>query len=224
MDSDEVNSISDTIESAQVAEIVRETYDDLVSTLTIPEREALIHLEALSDVTRPNFLRIPDNLKNIVWLRYAGAVVDYLTPEQFIDYVIKNPGDATVSDPITDVEYTVANDKNPIFYTCFDDTYLVFSSFNQDVESTLQESNSLAYGSISTSFLLEDDFICDLDENLFPLLLAEAKNACFTNLKQVSNANEERRARRQLVRVQNEFSKTKTDPKSRLPNYGRIAP
>ena len=44
LDSDEVNSISDTPESLQVANIVRTTYEDLVSLLDLPEHFSFFEL------------------------------------------------------------------------------------------------------------------------------------------------------------------------------------
>ncbi len=222
MDSDEVNSISDTVESLQVAEIVRATYEYIVATLSIPERRALVHLESLADLDRPNYLKVPDTVKDIGWLKYNEKDVTYLSPSDFINYVIKNPGTLTVSD-FGGVDFTIVTDRDPKYWTSFDDTYLVFDGYSSSEESTLQEHKSLAFAEMDRPFRLEDDFICDLDANLFPLLQSEAKNAAFVSLKQVSNSVEDQRARRSLVRAQNELSKTnKPDPRDRLPNYSRI--
>jgi len=221
MDSDEVNSISDTVESLQVAEIVRETYEDIIATLSIPETRSLTHLESMADVTRPNYLKIPDGVKEINWMKYNNKDVEYKTPREFIDYMITVNSGVEVND-FNNVTYLVDNTQDPKFWTCFDDEHVVFSSFNQAAESTLQEVNSLAYADINNPFEVDDDFIPHLDDNLFPLLLSEAKKACFINLKQVSNSNEELRARRQLVRAQNELNRASTGrPADRLPNYGR---
>jgi hypothetical protein len=221
MNSDEVNSISDTVESLQVANIVRESYEYLVATLRIPERQSLVHLEGLADVDRPNYLRIPDTVKDIQWIKYNGADVDYLVPEDFINYTLMNPGTLSVSD-FGGVSYTIVTDRDPKYWTCFDDQYLVFDAFNSSDEATLQESKSMSFVDLDRTFRLEDDFICDLDANLFPLLFNEAKSVSFIDLKEVSNSGAEARSRRSLVRAQNELSKT-SRPKAadRLPNYGR---
>lgn len=221
MDSDEVNSISDTPEAMQVAEIVRSTYEDLVATLRIPERMALVRLEALADPARPNYLKIPETVKDFKWIRYNGLEITWLTPELFIDYVVQRDEGVDVED-WDGVTYKVRTDQAPTYWTSFDDEYVVFDSFNIDEESTLQESKSMAYADMNRTFSLEDDFICDLDSNLFPLLINEAKAICFVDLKQVSNSKTEQNARRQLVRVQNDLSRT-ARPKAidRLPNYSR---
>jgi hypothetical protein len=221
MDSDEVNSIGDTVESNQVAEIVRETYEDLVSTLSIPERRALSHLEGVADTNRPNYLRIPDNVKEVLWIKYADNDLDFLDTETFMKYVLSYGGSATVTDT-NGVSYSIPDNESPKYWTSFDDEYVVFNAYNVDTESTLQSSNSLAFVEFNNDFQLTDSYVPDIDENLFPLLLSESKKASFVNLKQVSNSNEEARSRRQLVRVQNDLSRSKQGkPIDRLPNYGR---
>lgn len=221
MDSDEVNSISDTVESLQVAEIVRETYEDLVATLEIPERQALLQLESVSDTTRPNYLRIPDKVRRVEWIRYRGNLINYLTPDEFIRLVSQNTKGTNTKD-FNGISYLVTNNKDPKWWTTFNDHYIAFDSYNASTESTLEEINTMCFGSLNYDFVMDDTFIPHLDENMFPLLLSEAKAACFINLKQVSNSKEEQRARRSLTRVQNELSRTsRGNPADRLPDYGR---
>ena len=52
MDSDEVNSISDSTESLQIANIVRSVYYDLINRAKLPEHFTLVTLEASVDNTR----------------------------------------------------------------------------------------------------------------------------------------------------------------------------
>jgi hypothetical protein len=222
IDGDEVNSISDTVESMQVAQEIRTTYYDLIATLSLPERRGLTHLDSLADVTRPNYLRIPDEVKDITWVRYNDVLVNYLDPKSFLDRIFSTSvGNFAVSD-LGGVSYNVLSNRDPLYYTSFDDTHLAFDSFNVAAESTLQASNSLVYADLNHQFRLEDDFTADIDDNIYPTFLAEAKNACFINMKQVSNSNEAARARRGLVRMQNEFYRTaRGNPAKRLPDYGR---
>lgn len=221
MDSDEVNSITDTVEAMQVATIVKETYEDLVSTLEIPERKVLFHLESEANTDRANYLSVPADITDVYWIKYNGVDVTYLEPDVFINMVLREPGTQTVKDPFQDLEYQIINDRDPRYYTTFDDAHLVFDSFNVNAESTLQGVNTMCYGAKVATLELDDNAIPWLDHNFFPTLLAEAKTSCFVNLKQVSNSKEEVRARRGLVRIQNELSKVKRSPTDRLPNYGR---
>jgi len=70
MNSDEVNHISDTTESMQVASVVRDTYYELASNRLWPTNKQLITLTALSNSARRTHLRIPDNVAVVRDIRY----------------------------------------------------------------------------------------------------------------------------------------------------------
>lgn len=214
MSSDEVNSISDTVESQQVAEEIRTTFFELFSNRSIPEFEGLIALEAVSG--KPNQLKIPDNVTNIKWVKYRNArvnddsnfqTVNYVSPEDFIERFVTNREsqfssytDVTLLDS-SPVEYRIATNSVPTHYTIFEsDNVMVFNSFDEDLESNLTASNSIAWGTLQQTFTLSDDFIPPIDANMFPHLLHEARSACFINIKELPNSKEEQRAKRQLIR------------------------
>lgn len=70
MDSDEVNSIDDTIEAQQVANVIKNVYNDIVSTIELPEQYELFQLEASGNATKPVVMKRPFNFSNIEWLKY----------------------------------------------------------------------------------------------------------------------------------------------------------
>jgi hypothetical protein len=238
MDAEEVSSIGDTIESQQIADEIKTTYYDNLGNFEIRSRFVPIQLEALADPTdRPNVLKIPDEVDTIEWIKYnKGTVADpdyydvcFLSPEDFLE-IIEGRVTTTGTNLITvkfngsdAVPYQIINNAYPTYYTCFDDEYIVFDSYNASVDSTLQNSKSFAWAEVLPSWTVSDTFTPDLHSKFFPLLLAEAKSACFINYKGVSNAKEEQRARRQLVRLQNNRHRLKPQqvkaPSSG--NYGR---
>lgn len=219
MDSDEVNSIGDTVESLQVAETVRETYWDITENSDIPGMKGLIGLTNSGDVDRPNILNVPEDGVRVEWLRYNNQLVSYLSPHDFVQYVLYQQ----------DSESTITVDKLPIvtnaapkYWTSFDDQSMFFNSYDSDEDSTLQQSKALCWGVRNHTFTMSDTFIPDLPSELFPMLLSEAKNSCFVNFKQVANSNEQRKATRQNIRWQNNKHKSgHPRPIDRLPNYGR---
>jgi hypothetical protein len=232
MDSDEVNSIGDTIESLQVAEVLKETYFELFTNADIPEHRALVQLESVSDVNRPNYLKIPDSVRKILWVKYDDRSEDKtnykelipLPPHSFFDYTASQAGQANTIEVVTEngIRLYVGSNRQPTYWTSFDDNYIITDSYDADIESTLQQSKSLAYVQKELSWQTEDDFIPLLDANMFPQLLAEAKNTCFVNFKQTANQNEQRKAFRQRVKSQNDqFRAAVRRPIDRLPNYGR---
>lgn len=204
---DAVNSIADTQESYDVSNYIKETYDELFSQADIPELKGLVQLEGLGDVSRPNYLRIPDNVTSLSWIKYRDTVdntyydVKPLTREQFLDIIMSRSNDST--EQVTDFSgatFLIANDKHPTYWTTFDDRHVIFDSWNQGVENTVHQSNTLSWGSIEKPWVHEDSFIPPIDPDLFPRLLAEAKSVSFVNIKNITSAKEEQRSRRHLIK------------------------
>lgn len=233
LDTDEISSISDTVESLQIAEIIKETYDEQFNNIMVPELRGLVQLEGLADVNRPNYLRIPENVNKIEWVKYrnyrGGNVlvdVEYIDPDEFLLnqlYVMEGANTRPVLDD-SGTTYYIYNNAIPSHYTLFNDQFLVFNSFDEESEATMHASNTLAFGWMTPEFNLEDNFIPHLDANLFPLLLAEAKSTAFINLKQISSSKEEQRARRQRIRMQNDQFKARRaqyDYWNSGPNFAR---
>src|ERR1700761_8266379 len=73
MSSDEINSISDTTESMQVATIVRQKYFDIINRLDLPDHEQLIQLTASNSNLTPVLMYIPDGTASIQWLKYFDS-------------------------------------------------------------------------------------------------------------------------------------------------------
>jgi hypothetical protein len=102
----------------------------------------------------------------------------------------------------------------------------MFDSYDAVVDPTgLVASKTLCWGAIIPVWTHNDVFTPDIDDNIFPLLLAEAKSLCFVNMKQQPNAKIERQARNQKVYLQNDKYRTRqaqeasTSPTG--PDYGR---
>lgn len=223
MNSDEVNSITDTVESQQVAMEIETTYLDLYSNRDIPEFEGIITLDWPGDTDFPNALQVPAEDIRIKWIKYLNYrttqptydMVHYLDPEEFIKRIVE-PGPSDFSTYTTvpliagsPTMYTIPTNRGPSYYTIFNDNnILIFDAFDAEQESHLTGANSLAWGISNLSFQMADDYIPPIPANLFPHLLAEAKSACFINIKEIANSKEEQRARRQLVRSQFRLNKT----------------
>ncbi len=71
--SDEVNSISDTTESRQVADILKTTYFNVINRAEFPEHRKLLQLTAPTDDTTPVLMYVPDGVGKIEWLKYFNA-------------------------------------------------------------------------------------------------------------------------------------------------------
>jgi len=232
MDSDEVNSISETVEAEQVANIIKTTYYELLGFRLWPHTEELISLEPSADVNKPTHMRMPTNLIKMGDVRYDKRLeatdpllyqaVYRLDPEEFLDTLYgRNSTDTTVDtiDESATVKLLIYNDRAPLYWTSFDDENIVFDSYDNTLDTTLQSSKVVCHALIDPTFSLTDDFTPDMPVKAFPYLLSEAKSVCFNALKQQPNVKEEQRSRRQRHWLSRE--KFREGGGIRYPNYGR---
>lgn len=230
MDSEAVNSISDSVEAQQVASVIEDTYYNIISNRDIPELKRIINLTSLSDSTRPTHFKYPDNVKQLEEIRYNIApsgsvtysVVPYIDPLEFIARQSTDE-DATAIIQVPDVDtsavFLIRNDTMPTYYTSFDDEHIVFNAYDASVETIMQASKTMAYGTVYPTFSMTDTFEPHLDDNMMPYLLAESKSVCFSLFKSGSDAKVEQAARRLKSYVQNDMYRTKQANKR--PHYGR---
>jgi len=219
MEDDEVNSISDTVSSLDVARTVVSIFDEIAAQLEFPANDTLIQLESLSDVNRPNYLRMTDNIKQIHWFKYNNKDVKYLSPREFVDMIFKRDEGVDVED-FGGITFKILSDKDPDYWTTFDDEYIVTDSFLIDDGSTLLSNKSACWAAKTPTLEMSDEAIPDLPTNLFPLLISRSIARCFVNFKQVANSEEASSARQTLVRHQNVMFRH-NNRKYSGPNYGK---
>jgi hypothetical protein len=228
MDSEDVNSISDTVEAMQVAKVVEDTFYNLVSTRDIPEHHSLVKLTALSDSVYPTHFSYPDNVKciNAIWydksddgtLEYGG--VKWVEPHEFLRRTDgRSENYTSVPDKVAGTNLRIANNVMPSFYTSFDDDYIVMDAHKSTVDTTLVSSKTRAMGVTIPVFSQTDAYVPDLDGSMFPYLIAEAKSVCFSLFKGGPDPKVDQAARRQKSYVQNDMYKTVRENKR--PKYGR---
>jgi len=218
MDSDPVSSIDETVESIQVAELVRESFFDLMSQRDWPFLSTLSALEGLGDVANPTKMKIPDGMNKVQWIKMYKKDVMWLRPEEFQHMLDNRTPDNTV---VNSNGYVI--NRDPIYWTSYDDKFVFFDGYDSDKTTTLIGADSKVYGTKVAQWQHVDTFIPDIPEKFFPTLLAEAKSQAFVNLKQQANNREEAKARRGRVIMQNEswrneFGEIKYNRKV---NYGR---
>jgi hypothetical protein len=219
MDSDEVNSISDTVEATQIANICKSVYFDVITTVDLPEHIELMTVTGLSNSSKPNFMDA-NSITEIKSLRYNVSetgdltykTIEYVPPEDFLQRVTKR--DTTdsnvliVTDPVSNISIPVITDKMPDYYTSFDDRYLCFDSYKSTIDTTLQTSKTMVLGIKIPTFTLTDSFTPDLDDTIFPYYLSEAKARCLSLLKGGADLKVEQFAKKHRYFQRNNRSKT----------------
>lgn len=210
MDSDEVNSIDDTVESQQVAAIVRSVYQNMISNRNWPHTKRPVKIVPYSDSEYPTHMRLQDEIKELCFINY-NVIKDgetrkryqrmtWLEPDDFLRQANSLNTDAGNVDIVVDpsgIEIAIRNDMAPKYYTSFDDDTLVFNSYNKEVDDTLQQSKTQAHAYIMPKWSHTDDFVPDLPSEAFMALIAEVKSVAFVEIKQQENAKAEQTSRRQ---------------------------
>src|SRR6267154_3232567 len=340
MSSDEVNSISDTTESLQVANIIQNKYRDIVAREGTVPYKRLFHLDSSGDANAPVLMYVPSDVSKVSWLKYFdsdpsdgqqsdefgafshdlntdvsttpswsttsttsnsislgshtftvgsgliitvgdgvlaesgtnsmfGTVTSYssttlvinvtsvigsdtytswvifqstgvnspagfkyvtiLPIQQFLDMInALNPSDSNVrtftfTEQGNNFTFYYKNDRQPQYCTVIGNSYVIFDSFAEDFDTTLQSAKTMCFGEVIPDFSLTDNFIPELDDNLFPLLLNEAKALAFYELKQMPHAKAEQEIKRQWSAVQsNKAISDKPSFFDQLPNFGRV--
>ena len=227
MDSEDVNSISDSIEAEQIASVVRDVYYNMVSTRMIPEHQELVKLVSLSNSARPTHFQVPDSVKRIDFIRYNVSTtsdtefkeIQYIEPLLFLTLHQDGANVTTVYDVNGNTPLLIRNDQMPTYYTSFDDLHIVMDSYKSDTDQILAENKTQALGHKIPTFTISDNFTPDLDEVLFPYLLAESKSTCFSLFKSGVDQKIEQAARRQKSYMQSDMYRVKKENKR--PYYGR---
>lgn len=232
MDSDEVNSINDSVESLQVAQIINTTYFEIMADGKFPHLGGLLQLTASGNTAKPTHMTMGDDVQYIEWIKYNTrtstdtkdiyTAMTYEEPQAFIERVNSRDNSLSTVTTVADasgINLNIINDTAPKYYTSFDEEGIVFDSHDSALDSTLQASKIQVYGYREPVFTLADDFVADLPSKAFPYFLAEAKSVCFNALKQAANPKEEQRADRQRKRLSGD--RWRLEGGVKYPNYGR---
>jgi hypothetical protein len=222
MDSDEVNSITDTTESLQVAQVVRTTYSHIIDGRDWPHLYTLFQITGWSDGDKPTHLTIPEDVVEVMWLKYDKKEVAYKSPESFLQLVdVRDPALTTV-DTVVDVSGVslyILNDRAPSYWTSFDEKTIIFDSYDSAVENTIVTAKTQAYGKRLPVFTMEDSFVPDLPAQAFSYLLAESKAHASMSLRQAQDGKAEQYSLTQRRRMSQEAWKVQGGVT--IPNYGR---
>lgn len=234
IDGDEVNSIDDTIESSQVAAIIRSTYQAMMSNRNWPHTRKLIQIEPSGDLSLPTHMTLQEDIKEISLVNYNKAKlvhgdrriieeVKYIDQDDFLR--VCNTRDntqanyLTVIDPISLVQLTIRTDTAPTYFTSFDDKTLIFDSYDKSVDDTLQKNKIQVYAYTIPAWVHQDDAIPNLPDMAFTALLEEAKSRAALKIRQQPDQKAEQESQRQhrwLARKDRRVAGG-----IRFPNYGR---
>jgi hypothetical protein len=223
MDSDEVNSISDTTEAQQVVEIIQTVYYDIVGIGELPRDDDLFQLTASGDPDKPTVMALPSDVNDIRWVKYDYHTTDdtrvnyqKVTPMPLVDFIEMVTTFDTDEANVLAYTHEVGSstwtlycktDNPPKYYTTTNDNTVLFDSYDNEVDTTLQTSKTMCYGQKAFPWTNEDSFVPPLDDKQSQRLLHEAKALAFAELKQAQHLKAEKSARE--IRIDQQTSKNK---------------
>lgn len=191
MDSDNVSSIYDTEEAEQIANIAKQTYEYMHSVYDWPYQKKLYSLQGLNDTDFPTYLRIPQEVSEVLWVKYRGEPIGYISPEKFIEVSDSrrqayDNGDTRIEkvDSLEGISLYIRNDRDPDCYTSFDNKHLITLSYDSTKDTTLHENNTSAHCVITPSLVIADNTVPFLPDNMFPHFQAEVNKAAHLYLRQ----------------------------------------
>jgi len=198
MDSDPVTTYDDTVESRQVADILRTTYYNLIDGRDWPNLYSMFTLTETSAST-PCTMTIPTATIDLKWVKYnVRSSTD--TKDRYQEIIFKEPRefmalldarDSSASNidqkTISSIKYNFYNDRAPTYYTSINETTAIFDAYDVDVETYLKTTKTQVYGKSYPTVTLSDGMYFDLPPDAFSLLLEEAKSRAFVELKQINN-------------------------------------
>lgn len=210
MDSDEVNSINDTVESQQVANIIKSCYNEMLSNRNWPHLRKLVQFDSLADIGKPNYMKLPSGIKELILFKYNCQTEDktnilyrdvtYKEPDSFLRFVSQRNSESDNVIAVQDFSGTtllIQNDKAPQYWTSFDDCHIVTDSYDKSVDDTLKSSKTQCMAYIEPTWVHTDTAVPALPEEAFAALIEEAKSTAFIVLKQMANQKAEQKAGRQ---------------------------
>lgn len=231
LDGDNVNSVNDTVESQQVAQIVKTCYLEIMANRNWPHMGTPFNLNAVGSVSYPTSFNLPENIKEMQWFKYncRGTTdtrdkyrdIRYMQPKDFVDSLQNRESSASNVQVvnISGLRLFIRNDKAPEYWTSFDDSTVICDAYDSSVDSVLQTGKSNCWGIKYPEWSGLDDSIPDLPVEAFPALLEEAKSTAFYVLRQVANEKAEQKAGRQQRWLSRKGWRTSGGVK--YPDYGR---
>lgn len=204
LDSDPVDSYTDTVESRQVSQVLQTVYFNIVDSREWPHFLKTFTITQTSGST-PTHMTIPNDVASIKWIKYDNGtnytLVKFLEPWRFMEILDARTSGTTITDS-NNIKYKILTNVTPTYWTTFDEQTAIFDSYNNGVESFLATTKTQCYGMKYPTLTISDGVFVDLPVELYSLLLAEAKAASFRVIKQTVNPAAEFFAQSQRVKFQ----------------------
>jgi hypothetical protein len=119
-------------------------------------------------------------------------------------------------------DFYYMNDKQPQYCCIIGNQYIIFDSFDNTQDDTLQSSKTMCWGWVYPPLVMSDNAYPPIEDQTFPLFLNDAKALAFYELKKMPHQRAEEEVGRQVVSLQKwKAIANKPGYFDELPNFGR---
>lgn len=228
MGSDEVSNYDDTVESYQVALLVKQAFYDCAVELGLPEHESLYQLEASGDNAKPCIMTIPTTATRLDTILYDNKALtdtnskmepvlwmdwqDFIRMQTALAGESSDVGQQVISNNSQSFNIMYRSNAFPRYYTTTDENTLIFDGYDSSVDTTLAKAKTMVYGAVYPTFTLSNAAYPDLSPTQFPYLISKAKTRAFKELKQQDNTESASETRKQKIVIQKRQHLIKGDP------------
>ena len=229
-----VNDLNDTPTSRRITKFAKEVYEQERVYGQWPHLKFIGQLTGLGDTNQPTVMKIPDAVSDVDIVRYQYTddngnvrkpIITHIEdPQEFLELTLsRNSADSNVEVKNVPSEDTISifvyNDREPKYWTTFDDDYIVMDAYDSSVEATLQGSKSVVTGLKETDWTVDKAFVPDLPSDMFPYYLSRVIVVSAERLTEEVAASDRQAEQRGRAYVR--FEGGKTDVKYRKKKFGR---
>ena len=234
MESDEVVSVVDTVESRILYDLIGEVYEDIIAHHDWHWLARNIQLTSSVSTARPTEFTVPSSVRQLMWVQYNKKDQKLYFPSDFLarsNSMNTANAEVTAVTDTTGLPYAVFNNRPPTCFFSPDDSRVIFDGFDSAVDTNnyMETSKCIAYV-IADPVLAwpdVDDASADAHVPTLPskfsnLFMAGSKSKAFLEMKQDGNPIAERTYQRGLNKFLKDESviQQNSDWETR-PNYGR---
>lgn len=199
LESDDVDSVLETVESEQVARIVIRVFSNLIAGRDWPHLEKVTQLLEIS--TMSTGFKLSPEMRKIINVKYNKLLsigdrdryteMRYTEWSEFVKMLEQR--NSLSSDIVIDTtvdgltKLNILKNKQPQYYTVYSNDFLILDSYNEAIEPRAQTTSLQVLGSMIPMSRLEDNFRFNLPLEDHPWFINECINYCYVNIKQMAN-------------------------------------
>lgn len=197
IESDEVNSLLDTVESEQITLVIYRIYKSIAATHNLEHLKRFVI--PFPEPGTPTFFELPSEVNNISWIKHNNRVIGgpanyttlYFRPSEVFMRVLagRDSSAGNVTTVVKDgIPYNIYTDRHPRYFTVLNKTKLLFDSYMSSLDVAGIDVNNLQiYGQLDPVIEIDDNYEFDMPSDIMTYFVNECISYAYTVIKQLPN-------------------------------------